>query len=80
MKARAFAPAETHARSVAGDEDIRILPAKRGFVSLTDWLEPYDTRSGQDDSISDEELGRQAGALAWSTGAVIIPGGVQDVR
>jgi hypothetical protein len=79
-KARAFGPAETHASSVAGDEGIRILPAKHGFGSLTDWLEPYDARFGQDGSISDEELGRQAEPLAWSAGAIIILGGVQDVR
>ena len=54
---------------VAGDGDIRILPAKHGFVSLTDWLEPYDARFGQDGPISDEELGPRAEPLAWSTGA-----------
>ena len=79
-KARTFAPAETHAKSIAGDEDIRILPAKHGFVSLIDWPEPYDTRFGQDGPISDEELGPRAEPLAWSTGALIILGGVQDVR
>ncbi len=79
-KARTFAPAETHAKSIAGDEDIRILPAKHGFGSLTDWLEPYDARFGQDGPTSDEELGPRAEPLAWSSGALIILGGVQDVR
>ena len=57
-KARTVAPAGTPASSVAGDEDICILSAKHSFLSLTDRLEPYDTRLGQDGSISDEELGR----------------------
>ena len=44
------------ARSVAGDDDIRILSARHGFVGLDTWLEPYDTRFGREGSVSIDEL------------------------
>ena len=68
------------ARSVAGDDHIRILSAKHGFVSLSASLEPNDTRFGQEGRISDDELARQAKALGWRPSAVIVLGGVHYVR
>jgi len=75
-KARTFAPAEPHARSVAGDDDIRILSAKHGLVSFSASLESNDTCFGQEGRISHDELARQAKALGWRPSAVIALGDV----
>ena len=78
-KARTFAPAEPHARSVAGDDDIRILSAKHGLVSFSASLESNDTCFGQEGRISHDELARQAKALGWRPSAVIVLGDVHYV-
>src|SRR5271166_5638853 len=78
-KARTFAPAEPHARSVAGDDDIRILSAKHGLVSFSASLESNDTCFGQEGRISHDELARQAKAFGWRPSAVIVLGGVHYV-
>src|SRR5208282_2165554 len=93
-KARSFAPAEPHARSLAGDDDIRILSAKHGLVSFSASLESNDTCFGQEGRISHDELARQAKA-AWLAaerrhrprrrplrprGAPRLPGGSRPLR
>ena len=79
-KARTFAPAEPHARSLAGADDIRILSAKHGLVSFSASLESNDTCFRQEGRISHDELARQAKALGWRPSAVIVRGGVHYVR
>ncbi len=79
-RAHPFAPAEPHPRSVAADDDIRILSAKHGLVSFSASLESNDTCFGQEGHISHDELARQAKALRWRPSAVIVLGGVHYVR
>jgi len=50
------------------------------LVSFSASLESNDTCFGQESRISDDELARQAKALGWRPGAVIVLGGVHYVR
>ena len=78
-KARAFAPAEPHARSVAGDDDIRIPSAKHGLVSFSTSLECCDTCFWPGGAHL-RRRARPSGQSAWlAAGTVIVLGGVHYV-
>lgn len=75
-----FSDCLSFARSVADEEDIRILAAKHGLVELDRILEPYDTRIGDADAITAEQLRAQAEAAGLPDRWPTIAGGLEYVE
>jgi hypothetical protein len=68
-----------YALSIAGEDDIRILSAKHGFLTLGEVVAPYELRFGMTGAISVDALRGQAKGLAWDDQDVLVLGGVDYV-